>query len=152
MAEESWTILVKKTENEYQEFRYGDLTLFVLDGSLYIECREPVPSVRFRDLYELDTVAQGDSVEITLDSETLEEIRFIREYSETAYPVDYKDLFLHLEQEMTLEDYMKMCKEAAFRNLKRDLYDLWYIHRSYSPDINPVSVISRWLREHLRAL
>jgi len=152
MAEESWTILVKKTENEYQEFRYGDLTLFVLDGSLYIECREPVPSVRFRDLYELDTVAQGDSVEITLDSETLEEIRFIREYSETAYPVDYKDLFLHLEQEMTLEDYMKMCKEAAFRNLKRDLYDLWYAHRSYSNNINPVSVISKWLRKHLRAL
>lgn len=71
----SYKFVVIKGEEDYKEFEYEDLRLYVLKGALWVVCRGGAGDAKVRELHELDSVAEGTPVTIELSKEFLETCR-----------------------------------------------------------------------------
>ena len=113
--------VVIKGEEEYEEFKYEDLRLYVLKSALWVVCRGGAGDAKVRELHELDSVAEGTPVTIELSKEFLETCRNERIVEELDYMMEVYELCDYLESGLTSEEYFEKYYKDAVKQIRKNL-------------------------------
>jgi len=136
-----------KGEEDYKEFEYEDLRLYVLKGALWVVCRGGAGDVKVRELHELDSVAEGTPVTIELSEEFLETCFNERMVEELDYMMEIYEFCDYLESGLTSEEYFEKYYKDAVKQIRKNLIRrlLGFKENSISP-LNADIVAERLLR------
>jgi hypothetical protein len=141
-----------KGEENHKEFEFKNLKLYILDGALWVVCRHGAKDIKFRELHELDSVAEGTPVTIGFSKEFLDLCREERAIEEFDHPMGIDEFNTFLGQALTPEEYRERYGDNIEEQLRRDLAILWFEHREDSLSLFEINIIASRLTDYLLAL
>jgi hypothetical protein len=147
----SYKFVVTAGEEDYEEFEYKDLKLYIFDGALWVSCRGDVEDVEVKYLEALDDAEDGEEVTIELDDALLENARNMRALKEFEHPMSFDEFNIYLVQPLLSEEYFEKCRSTT-EQIREDLMkQLCGIEKKLlSP--SEIDIIIDRLNEYLLAL
>jgi hypothetical protein len=145
----SYEFVVIKGKEDYEEFRYKDLRLYVFNGALWALCRYDAEDVKVRELYELDTVAEGEPVVIELSEKFLETCRNERAVEELDHRMGINEFYNYLGTELTPEEYFEKYYKIVMKQMRKDLIKRWHEAKENSLSLFEIDIITDRLAEYL---
>ncbi len=148
----SYKFVVTAGEEDYEEFEYKDLKLYIFDGALWVSCRGDVEDVEVKYLKALDDAEDGEEVTIELDDWFLDACYDLKALQEFDHPMGLDEFNTYLGQALTPEEYRERYGDNIEEQLRRDLAILWFEHGEDSLSPFEINIIAERLTDYLLAL
>jgi len=144
----SYKFVVTAGEEDYEEFEYKDLKLYIFDGALWVSCRGDVEDVEVKYLEALDDAEDGEEVTIELDDWFLDACYDLKALQEFDHPMGLDEFNTYLGQTLLSEEYFEKCRNIT-EQIRKDLIKQWCGIEENSLSLFEIDIITDRLAEYL---